>query len=300
MSAQEFNTDPRNKVRSDLDSVGDGTTHDPIGHLSPDMLTGQVAFITGGGSGINLGIAKAFARCGADVAICGRTESKLAAAAAEIEALGAKVAYKAADVRDPEALAAAVDHAAEQLGDVSIAVAGAAGNFFAQAEKMSANAFATVVNIDLLGAYHTARAAFPYLERTKGSILFISAGQAYKANKFQAHVGAAKAGIEMLMKDLALEWGPKGIRSNSLVPGPVNGTEGMARLAGPTGAEEWRRAVPLGRWADKEELGAMAAVLSGPLGAFVTGSQFVVDGGSGLATNPAISDAVERVLLSGD
>lgn len=280
------------------DAAAEQTVHDPIGYLSPKLLEGHVAFITGGGSGINLGIAKAFARCGADVAICGRTESKLEAAAEEIAALGAKVAYRAADVRDPEALQASVDHAASELGDVSIAVAGAAGNFFARAEEMSANAFATVVNIDLLGAYHTARAAFPYLQRTKGSILFISAGQAYKANKFQAHVGAAKAGIEMLMKDLALEWGPHGIRSNSLVPGPVNGTEGMSRLAGPTGKDAWNKAVPLGRWADAEELGAMAAVLSGPLGAYVTGSQYHVDGGSGLTSNPAISDAVEQALFS--
>lgn len=271
--------------------------HDPIGYLSPELLKGQVAFITGGGSGINLGIAKAFARCGAAVAICGRTEEKLAMAAEELEALGTKVAYKAADVRDPEALQASIDHAAKHLGDVSIAVAGAAGNFYARAEKMSSNAFRTVVDIDLMGAYHTARSAFPYLQRTRGSVLFISAGQAYKANRYQAHVGAAKAGIEMLMKDLAVEWGTYGIRSNSLVPGPVSGTEGMTRLAAHSGDEMWKKAVPLGRYADKEEIGAMAAVLSGPLGAYVTGSQYIVDGGLGLAGSGHISEEVEKSLF---
>ena len=274
------------------------TVHDPIGYLSPELLKGHVAFITGGGSGINLGIAKAFARCGAAVAICGRTEERLAAAAEELEALGAQVAYKAADVRDPEALQASIDHAAEQLGDISIAVAGAAGNFFARAEEMSPNAFRTVVDIDLMGAYHTARFAFPYLQRTRGSVLFISAGQAYKANKYQAHVGAAKAGIEMLMKDLAVEWGPYGIRSNSLVPGPIAGTEGMARLAAQSGDEAWKKAVPLRRYGDKEEIGAMAAVLSGPLGAYVTGSQYIVDGGIGLTSSVHISEAVEKELFS--
>lgn len=274
------------------------TTHDPVSNLSPTMLEGHVAFITGGGSGINLGIARAFARCGAKIAICGRTESRLETAAEELRGLGAEVAYQAADVRDAEALQASVDHAVSQLGDISIAVAGAAGNFFAQAEKMSPNAFRTVVDIDLMGAYHTARATFPSLKKTRGSILFISAGQAYKAMKYQAHVGAAKAGIEALMKNLAVEWGPHGIRSNSLVPGPVEGTEGMARLAGPTGDEMWKQAVPLGRYASTAELGAMAAVMSGPLGAYVTGSQYIVDGGSGLMTSAHISDAVEQALFA--
>ena len=276
----------------------EATTHDPVSNLSPTMLEGHVAFITGGGSGINLGIARAFARCGAKVAICGRTEERLEAAAEELRGLGAEVAFQAADVRDAEALQASVDHAVSQLGDISIAVAGAAGNFYAQAEKMSSNAFRTVVDIDLMGAYHMARATFPSLKKTRGSILFITAGQAFKAMKYQAHVGAAKAGIEMLMKDLALEWGPHGIRSNSLVPGPVEGTEGMARLAGDTGDEMWKKAVPLGRYASTAEMGAMAAVLSGPLGAYVTGSQYMVDGGTGLVSTTHISDAVEKSLFA--
>ena len=276
----------------------EATTHDPVSNLSPTMLEGHVAFITGGGSGINLGIARAFARCGAKIAICGRTESRLEAAAEELRGLGAEVAFQAADVRDAEALQVSVDHAVSQLGDISIAVAGAAGNFYAQAEKMSSNAFRTVVDIDLMGAYHTARATFPSLKKTRGSILFITAGQAFKAMKYQAHVGAAKAGIEMLMKDLALEWGPHGIRSNSLVPGPVEGTEGMARLAGDTGDEMWKKAVPLGRYASTAEMGAMAAVLSGPLGAYVTGSQYMVDGGTGLVSTTHISDAVEKSLFA--
>ena len=276
----------------------EATTHDPVSSLSPTMLEGHVAFITGGGSGINLGIARAFARCGAKVAICGRTEERLEAAAEELRGLGAEVAFQAADVRDAEALQASVDHAVSQLGDISIAVAGAAGNFYAQAEKMSSNAFRTVVDIDLMGAYHTARATFPSLKKTRGSILFITAGRAFKAMKYQAHVGAAKAGIEMLMKDLALEWGPHGIRSNSLVPGPVEGTEGMARLAGDTGDEMWKKAVPLGRYASTAEMGAMAAVLSGPLGAYVTGSQYTVDGGTGLVSTTHISDAVEKSLFA--
>lgn len=282
------------------EAAGTEAVHDPIGHLAPDMLAGQVAFITGGGSGINLGIAKAFARCGAAVAICGRTEEKLAAAAEEIAALGAKVAYRAADVRDIDALQSSMDHAASELGDISIAVAGAAGNFFAKAEDMSSNAFRTVVDIDLMGAYHTARCAFPYLQRTRGSVLFISASQAFKATRYQAHAGAAKAGIEMLMKDLSVEWGRHGIRSNSLVPGPVSGTEGMARLAGPTGDDMWKKAVPLGRYADKEEIGAMAAVLSGPLGAYVTGAQFLVDGGLSQVGSGDISDAVGKALFGDD
>lgn len=261
--------------------------------LNPNLLAGKTVFITGGGSGINLAIAHGFASVGADVAICGRTPEKLEQAAEELRRnYSVKVATTPADVRDFDVLQAAVDTAAEELGGLDAVVAGAAGNFFSAAEAISSKGFKTVLEIDLLGSFHTARAAFEHLKASKGSILFVSAGQAYLPFSHQSHVGAAKAGIENLMTNLALEWGHYGIRSNSVVPGPIEGTEGMRRLTEPVGAELWTDAVPLGRFGRAEEIAAMAVVLSSPLAGYVTGARVVVDGGLGLSGLGSISRAV--------
>ncbi|MGH6980802.1 MAG: SDR family NAD(P)-dependent oxidoreductase, partial [Stellaceae bacterium] len=174
------------------------------------LYKGKTVFVTGGGSGINLGIAKGFAVLGANVAICGRTQAKLDAAAAELVGLGAKVSARAADVRKPDELAAALAACRDTLGAIDILVCGAAGNFLAPAEKLSPNGFKTVIDIDLLGSFNAARLAFDQLAERHGSIIFISAGMAHAPYAFQAHVGAAKAGIDRLMQNLALEWGPHG------------------------------------------------------------------------------------------
>lgn len=267
-------------------------TPDPIDLLPPELLRGHTAFITGGGSGINFGIATAFARVGADVAVCGRSEAKLRAATEELTRLGARARYSVADVRDPDAVAAAFEQTATDLSPVSIVVAGAAGNFFSPAETLTPKGFRTVVEIDLLGSFHTAHAAFDQLRETRGSLLFISAGQAYLPFALQAHVGAAKAGVENLMRNLAYEWGHFGIRANTLVPGPIAGTEGMKRLAGPVGEGVWTESLPLGRFGSVQEMAALAVVLSSPLASFVTGAQLVVDGGLSLSGLGAISNAV--------
>lgn len=266
--------------------------------LPKDLLSGKTAFVTGGGSGINLGIAKAFATTGANVAICGRTESKLQAAAVELRALGAKVVTWVVDVRDAAALAEAVDKTGEELGPIDIMVCGAAGNFNAPAETMSPNGFRTVIDIDLMGSFNAARAAFEQLKQTRGSLLFVSAGQAYTPIKFQAHAGAAKAGVENLMKNLALEWGPHGIRSNSIVPGPIADTEGLERLSQPAGQAAWLRSVPLGRFGAVEDVGAMAAVLSSPIAGYVTGAQVIVDGGFGLPGWGVLTQAAEDAIAA--
>jgi NAD(P)-dependent dehydrogenase (short-subunit alcohol dehydrogenase family) len=164
--------------------------------LPRDLLAGKTAFIAGGGSGINLGIARAFAHADARVAICGRTEPRLESAAEILRAAGAEVSTSVADVRDEAAVTAALARTDHELGPVDIVVAGAAGNFMAPAEEMSAKGFRTVLEIDLLGSFHTARAAFDQLRSTRGSLLFVSAGQSYLPFANQAHVGAAKAALD--------------------------------------------------------------------------------------------------------
>ena len=266
--------------------------------LPRDLFKGKTVFVTGGGSGINLGVAKHFAALGAQVSICGRTQAKLDVAAAELRALGAQACPVAADVRDMAALDAALARCEGELGPIDVLVCGAAGNFLAPAEKMSANAFRTVVDIDLLGAFNASRAAFEQLRRTRGSLIFISAGMAYMPHAFQAHVGAAKAGIDMLMKNLALEWGRHGIRANSIVPGPIEGTEGMQRLSDPAQKDLFVNAVPLRRMGTVDDIGQAAIFLASPLASYITGCVLVCDGGQNLAGSALFNMGAEKMLLA--
>lgn len=246
------------------------------------LFAGKTVFVTGGGSGINLGVAKNFAALGANLAICGRTLEKLEAAGAELAALGAKVSIAVADVRDYAAVEAAVNKAKTEIGPISVLVAGAAGNFPCAAEKLSPNGFKSVIDIDLLGTFNACRASFEQLQETKGTILFISAGQAFIPYPWQAHVGAAKAGVDNLMRNLAMEWGRFGIRVNSIAPGPIAGTEGMKRLGPPEMSDQFIRAIPLGRYGSVDDIGQAAVFLASPLASFITGTVLVADGGQNL------------------
>ena len=268
--------------------------------LPDNLFAGKTVFVTGGGSGINLGVAKSFAALGAGVAICGRTTERLEAARAELEGLGARVSTAVADVRDYDALAAAFDKSREELGPIHTLVCGAAGNFLAPAEKLSANGFRTVVDIDLNGSFNAARAGFDQLCETRGNLIFISAGQAFVPHFAQAHCGAAKAGIDNLMQNLALEWGRYGIRSNSIAPGPIEGTEGMKRL-GPHGGgahDALRQAIPLGRYGTVDEIGQTAVFLASPLAAYVTGTRVVVDGGMSLPGSGVFTQLVMSAMAA--
>jgi NAD(P)-dependent dehydrogenase (short-subunit alcohol dehydrogenase family) len=267
-------------------------------YLAKDLFSGKTVFVTGGGSGINLGIAKNFAAVGANVAICGRTQERLDGAAKELQALGAKVFTKVADVRQPQAIQEAIDGTRQVLGPIDVLVCGAAGNFLCRAEDISPNGFKTVVDIDLIGSFNASRAAFKQLKETKGIILYISAGMAYMPYAFQVHVGAAKAGIERLMQNLALEWGHYGIRSCSIVPGPIADTEGMKRLADPKSLKERLGQIPLQRMGTVDEIGHAAVFLASPLAAYITGAQLVVDGGSGLIGSAFFNVGAARILQS--
>jgi NAD(P)-dependent dehydrogenase (short-subunit alcohol dehydrogenase family) len=264
-------------------------------YLPKDLFEGKTVFITGGGSGINLGIGKTFAALGAKLGICGRTRERLDGAAEALRELGAKVVAEVADVRDYAALERAVNATREQLGPIDVLVCGAAGNFPIEAEKLSPNGFKAVVDIDLVGSFHACRAAFEQLKATRGCVIFISAGMSYVPYPYQVHVGAAKAGIDNMMKNLAMEWGKHGIRSNSIVPGPIEGTEGVKRLGGEAWAATRRTTIPLGRYGTVEEIGQAAAFLASPLAAYITGTVLVVDGGQNLMGSLAFGMAIEQM-----
>ncbi|MDQ6770822.1 MAG: SDR family oxidoreductase [Gemmatimonadota bacterium] len=249
-----------------------------------NLLDGKTAVITGGGSGINLAIAQRFAEHGCKVALIGRTREKLETAAGEIRDAGGVVSGHPADVRDYDALAGAIRAARDTHGEIDLVICGAAGNFPAPALGMSANAFKSVVDIDLLGTFNTCRAAFEHLRRPGASIINISATQAFTPMPMQAHVCAAKAGVDMLTKCLAIEWGPEGVRVNSIAPGAVDDTEGMRRLAPtPEIRNHFTRSIPLQRFATKDEIADLALFLCSDAARFITGAVVVCDGGQSVA-----------------
>lgn len=193
---------------------------------------------------------------------------------------------------------------AEAFGPIDVLVSGAAGNFPARAADMSPNAFKTVVDIDLMGSFHVLRAAFPHLRRPGASVINISAPQAFMPMELQAHVCAAKAGVDMLTRVLAMEWGPQGIRVNSIAPGPIAGTEGMKRLAPTPEVDQLvTQTVPLRRQGTPEDIARAALFLASPLADYVSGIVMPVDGGwstggAGVAMH-ALARAFDRMGAQG-
>ena len=255
-----------------------------------NLLEGKVVFIAGGTSGINLGIAKRMAQLGAQVAVCGRNPEKAANAAREIgrDALGLS-----ADVRDFGAIRGALEQTRNRFGPLDIVVSGAAGNFLAPVLGMSANAFKTVVDIDLLGTFNVFRACHDLLSVPGASLIAITAGQAVNPMQLQAHACAAKAGINQLVRVLALEWGGD-VRVNGISPGPIEGTEGMARLAPDpaTKAMHFER-IALKRWGYIDEIAEGAVFLCSDAAKYITGTILDIDGGSQLG------DATQRNVERG-
>lgn len=247
------------------------------------LFAGKHVFVTGGSSGINFRIAQEFGRAGAKVAINGRRADKLEAAVAELKEQGINATGHAADVREYGAINNALQKAWETHGELDVLVCGAAGNFPAPAIGMSANAFKSVLDIDVLGTYHACRAAFERLRKPGACILNISAPQGSIPFIMQSHVCAAKAGVDMLTKTLALEWGGAGVRVNSISPGPIAETEGMERLAsGPGVAQKLASLMPLGRLGDKDDVASLALFLASDAASFITGAVVPVDGGQTL------------------
>jgi NAD(P)-dependent dehydrogenase (short-subunit alcohol dehydrogenase family) len=260
--------------------------------MGVSAFSNKSVFITGGSSGINLGIAKAFVAAGARVAINGRNQAKLDDAVAMLKTLGASVVGYAADVRDYAAMEAALLDFSKLGGPIDVLICGAAGNFPAQAADLSPNGFKSVVDIDLLGTFHTARAAHRLLRSPGAAIINISAPQALMPFALQAHVCAAKAGVDMLTKTLAIEWGAAGIRVNSIVPGPIQDTEGLKRLTSGEGAlERVRRTVPLNRLGQAQDIANLALFLASEQASYITGAIIPCDGGHALIGSGMILQA---------
>ena len=263
-----------------------------MGTFTAQLLKGKTAFIAGGSSGINLGIAHGLAEAGASIALISRHIEKVEAAVAELETAGYEASGSAVDVRDYPGVEQALRDVHAARGSIDIVVSGAAGNFLAPAIGMSANAFKTVVDIDLMGTFHVLRASYQFLRRPGASVISISAGQAVNPTAFQSHVCVAKAGINMLTRCLAMEWGAVGLRVNAISPGPIRDTEGMTRLT-PTLESEavLKRVIPLGDYGEKRDIADLAVYLCSDSAKYITGAIFDCDGGFSLAGGGALAPA---------
>ncbi len=270
--------------------------------FAENILKGRVAFVTGGGTGITGGVARALAEAGANVALVSRSLEHLEPAANAInegrsvrnatvsegsstDIAGGEAFAVAADVRKPEEVEKAISATVERFGKIDIVVNGAAGNFLCAAEELSPNGFGTVVDIDLKGTFNVCRAAFTELKKEQGLILNISATFHYVGTPMQLHVSAAKAGVDALTRNLAVEWGRYGIRVNGIAPGPIEDTEGMKRLVPEPIKEKLRKRVPLGRFGLIKDIENAAVFLCSEAANFINGETLVVDGGQWMAGN---------------
>lgn len=243
------------------------------------ILRDHVAFVTGGGTGISGGVARAMAEAGASVALVSRRMEHLEPAAAAINENGGKALAVAADVRNPEEVERAVAATVEHFGKLDIVVNGAAGNFLCKPEELSPNGFGTVVDIDLKGTFNVCRAAFEQLKEHRGQILNISATLHYLGTPMQLHVSAAKAGVDALTRNLAVDWGRFGIRVNAIAPGPIEDTEGMKRLVPEPVKDRLQKKIPLGRFGRIRDIEHAAVFLCSDAASFINGLVVVVDGG---------------------
>jgi NAD(P)-dependent dehydrogenase (short-subunit alcohol dehydrogenase family) len=250
-----------------------------------DLLRGKTTLITGGGTGLGRSMALRLAGLGAKVAVVGRRPDPLGETVEAIRAAGGTAAAAPCDVRDPDAVAAAVDAIERELGPVNQLINNAAGNFLSASEDLSPNAFNSVVQIVLYGTFHATREVGRRLieRKQKGEVLSIVTTYVLSGSAFVLPSAAAKAGVLAMMRSLATEWAVYGIRLNALAPGPFPTDGAFSRLM--PGSELERQAlrrVPSKRFGEHWELTNLVAYLMSDASPYQTGDLVTLDGGEAL------------------
>ncbi|QRV76978.1 Enoyl-(Acyl carrier protein) reductase [Ceratobasidium sp. AG-Ba] len=265
-----------------------------------NIFDGKVLFCTGGGSGICKGMVESMMRHGVNATIVGRNLERLGSAAKELsDKTGRKCVPAQADVRSPEQLRSAVETTISQFGRIDFVICGAAGNFLAPIEGVSERGFRTVVEIDTLGTYNTVKATLPYVREQRGAYIMVSATLHYRGTPWQVHVSAAKAGVDAISQVIAVEEGPRGVRSNVIAPGPIRGTEGMDRLGAKATEDEIRAQglaqvsdVPLQRHGNVGDVANAGVFLFSEAAKWITGQVLQVT-----IVGPALSSATNHASL---
>jgi len=256
--------------------------------LRDDALKGQVIVITGGGSGLGKAMTTYFLELGAKAIITSRNLDKLEKTAQELmKATGGEVLPVACDVRHYDQVEKMLEKSLEKFGRVDALVNNAAGNFISPTERLSANAFDTIIDIVLKGSKNCTLALGKHWINTKqekSTVLNIVTTYAWTGSAYVVPSATAKAGVLAMTRSLAVEWAKYGIRTNAIAPGPFPTQGAWDRLLPGDLKEEFdmRKKIPLGRVGDHQELANLAAYLISDFSAFVNGEVITIDGGEWL------------------
>lgn len=251
-------------------------------HLFRDgIFAGDVALVTGGGTGIGLQVARELGSLGAKIAICGRRPEPLEAAKTQLEAEGIAVFAAPCDIRKPELVETFVDSVLAHYGKLDVLINNAGGQFPSPAQHIAPKGFEAVVRNNLLGTWTMIHAVAnkAMIPQRSGRIVNVIA-QVVRGFPGMIHTGAARAGVDNLTKTLAVEWAMHGIRVNAVAPGVIK-TSGTAQY-GDGLLEGSRIATPLKRLGGEEEVSHLIVYLASKQADFVTGQTMIIDGGQSL------------------
>lgn len=249
--------------------------------FAPDLLKDQVSLVTGGGTGMGRATALEMAQSGAKIVVLGRRPEPIADCAKTIRDAGGEAIAISGDIRQPEQIEAAMERIRQEFGKLNILVNNAGGQFVTPARELNNKGFETVIRNNLIGSWQMTKAvADHFMFENGGSIVFVTACVRSGLSGF-VHTAAARGGVLAMMKTLAFEWAEFGIRLNCVAPGTVK-TEGMGHY--PIAPEQWLKLNRniMGHMGDVEDIAAAIIFLASPLGKFVTGEEWYIDGGETL------------------
>ncbi|MFT5050981.1 MAG: NAD(P)-dependent dehydrogenase (short-subunit alcohol dehydrogenase family) [Chlamydiales bacterium] len=269
-----------------MDATDDPPALDIARWFPTDAFAGQVAVVTGGGTGLGLEISRGLARLGARVVIASRSPENHTELLEQAQRENWDVRARQVDLREAPAVRNMADELVAEMGSIDILVNNAAGNFVCPAERLSTNAWRAVLGIVLDGTFYASKSFGKHMIRQgAGSILNVIATYAWTGMPGVVHSASAKAGVLAMTKTLAAEWAPHGIRVNAIAPGPFQ-SDGAKQNLWPSEEIEnrIRTQIPLQRFAQRDEVAAQCLHLLSPMSSYVTGECIVVDGGLTLAS----------------